>query len=99
MEGNVEAGFVGLGAMGTPIAKNLLAGGHQLAVWNRTRARADALAGAGARVAGTPAEAARAGLVVSMVADDAALDAVASGADGLVAGLPRGGVHVSMSTV
>jgi 3-hydroxyisobutyrate dehydrogenase-like beta-hydroxyacid dehydrogenase len=49
--------------------------------------------------AATPAEAARAGLVISMVADDAALDAVSNGEHGILAGLPKDGLHISMSTV
>jgi 3-hydroxyisobutyrate dehydrogenase-like beta-hydroxyacid dehydrogenase len=95
----MDAGFVGIGSMGQPMARNLLRVGHRLSVWNRGRARADALASAGATVAGTPAEAASCGVVLSMVADDHALDAVTSGPEGILAGLPKGGVHVSMSTV
>jgi 3-hydroxyisobutyrate dehydrogenase-like beta-hydroxyacid dehydrogenase len=53
----------------------------------------------GATVASTPAEVARAGVVFSMVADDCALEAVTLGSDSILAGLPEGGVHVSMSTV
>lgn len=95
----MDAGFVGLGAMGQPMARNVVKAGHRLAVWNRTRARAEALARDGATVASTPAEAARSGVVLSMVADDRALEEVTSGRDGILAGLPPGGVHVSMSTV
>ncbi|WP_242333787.1 MULTISPECIES: NAD(P)-dependent oxidoreductase [Anaeromyxobacter] len=95
----MDVGFVGLGSMGQPMARNLLRAGHHVTVWNRTRARAEALAGDGATVAGTPAEAARGGVVLTMVSDDRALEAVVSGPDGLLAGLPRGGLHVSMSTI
>jgi 3-hydroxyisobutyrate dehydrogenase-like beta-hydroxyacid dehydrogenase len=95
----MDLGFVGLGAMGQGMARVLLRAGHRVVVWNRTRARADALAPDGATVAGTPAEAARCGLVLSMLADDRAVEAVAAGPDGIVAGLPAGGVHVSMSTI
>ena len=95
----LSLGFVGLGAMGQGMARVLLAAGHRVTVWNRTRQRADALVAAGATVAATPAEAARAGIALSMVADDRALELVTSGPDGLLAGLPAGGVHVSMSTV
>jgi 3-hydroxyisobutyrate dehydrogenase-like beta-hydroxyacid dehydrogenase len=93
----MDTGFVGLGAMGAPMARNLLAAGHRVTVWNRTRARAEALQGA--VVASTPAEAARCGVVFSIVADDRALDEVTLGSEGVLAGLPRDGVHVSMSTV
>ena len=95
----MDAGFVGLGSMGQPMARNLLVAGHRLNVWNRRRARAEALASAGASVAATPADAARSGVVLTMLADDHALEAVTSGPDGILAGLPTGGVHVSMSTV
>ena len=95
----MDVGFVGLGAMGAPMARNLARAGHRVTAWNRTRERAEELAREGAAVASTPAEAARAGVVVSMVADDRALEAVTLGADGILGGLPEAGVHLSMSTV
>src|SRR5512141_1650673 len=95
----MDVGFVGLGSMGQPMARNLLRAGHRVRAWNRRRARAEALAGDGAAVVATPAEAAQAGVVLTMVADDSALEAVTFGPDGILAGLPAGGVHVSMSTV
>ena len=58
-------GFVGLGAMGTPMVRRLLAGGHDVTGYNRTRAKADALVSAGLRVAGSPREAAAAGPTAS----------------------------------
>ena len=96
----MDTGFVGLGGMGRPMARSLHAAGHGVRAWNRTRARAEELARDGdATVAATPADAARGGVVVTMVADDAALEEVTSGPEGVIAGLPKGGVHVSMSTV
>ncbi len=95
----MEIGFVGLGAMGLPMARNVLAAGHGVVAWNRTRAKAEALQRDGAKMAATASDAARAGVVLSMLADDRALDDVVSGREGILAGLPRGGVHVSMSTV
>jgi 3-hydroxyisobutyrate dehydrogenase-like beta-hydroxyacid dehydrogenase len=95
----MRAGFVGLGAMGQGMARSLVRAGHEVTVWNRTRERAEALAKDGAKVAATPAEAARAGVVFTMVSEDHALEAVVSGPDGVLAGLPRGGVHVSASTI
>ena len=93
-------GVVGLGNMGAPIARRLLDAGRETRVYNRTRARGDALVAAGAVRAATPAAAApRGGIVLSIVADDAALAAVCDGPDGIPAGLGPGGVHVSMSTV
>ncbi|WP_242342681.1 NAD(P)-dependent oxidoreductase [Anaeromyxobacter terrae] len=95
----MDVGFIGLGSMGQHMARSLLRAGHRVTVWNRTPARAQALATDGATVASTPGEAARAGFVLTMVSDDRALEAVVSGPDGLLPGLPRGGVHVSMSTI
>lgn len=95
----MRVGFVGLGAMGRGMTESLLRAGHEVVVWNRSRERAEALRGAGATVAATPAEAARAGIVITMLANDAAVKAVEGGADGLRAGLPRGGLHLSMSTL
>jgi 3-hydroxyisobutyrate dehydrogenase-like beta-hydroxyacid dehydrogenase len=92
--------FVGLGAMGQAMAGSLLAAGHELAVYNRTPERAESLRARGARVASTPAEAARgAEVVVSMLSDDAAVDGVTFGSEGLLASLSPGAVHVSSSTL
>jgi 3-hydroxyisobutyrate dehydrogenase-like beta-hydroxyacid dehydrogenase len=95
----MDLGFVGLGAMGSGMARVLLRAGHRVAVWNRTRERAAPLASEGAAVAGSPAEAARSGIVLTMLADDRAVEGVTSGPEGVLAGLPPGGVHVSMSTI
>jgi len=91
--------FLGLGKMGTPMALRLLAAGHAVTVWNRSRSQAEALAGAGAAVAETPAEAARAGdAVLTMLFDDAAHEAVLFGGRVLDAMRP-GALHVSLSTI
>jgi len=95
----MNVGFIGLGNMGRPIAENLLKAGHSLVVYNRTRARAESLASQGARVAATPGETCRGDVVFTMLADDAAVEAVALGDGGIVASLPRGAVHVSLSTI
>jgi 3-hydroxyisobutyrate dehydrogenase len=93
-------GFVGLGAMGGRMAKRLLDAGHPLVGYNRTRAKTHWLADAGMRVAGSPGEVAEAvDVVFSMVTDTAALDAVARGPGGILAGLRPGAVLVEMSTV
>jgi 3-hydroxyisobutyrate dehydrogenase-like beta-hydroxyacid dehydrogenase len=93
-------GFVGLGAMGSRLARRLLQAGHQVVGYNRTPGKARALEAHGLRPASTPRAAAEAAEVVfSMVSDNAALRAVALGADGVVAGLHPGGVWVEMSTV
>lgn len=78
--------FLGPGTMGSGMARNLLKAGHTLAVYNRTRARAEALAADGARVAATPFDAAQnADVILSMVADDIASRAVWTGQDGALA--------------
>lgn len=96
----MRVGFIGLGQMGIGIAGCLLDHGHDLTVYNRTPAKADPLVERGAALAASPAQAAvDADVVMTMVADDAALEAVAFGEDGLIAGLAEGGVHVSCSTI
>jgi 3-hydroxyisobutyrate dehydrogenase-like beta-hydroxyacid dehydrogenase len=95
-----SVGFVGLGNMGIPMAQNLLKAGYALHVFNRTAVKAEGLLTQGATWAPSPQElAARTGLVFSMVADDAALHAVALGEHGILAGLPAEGIHIDMSTV
>lgn len=95
----MEVGFIGLGKMGLPMARNLLRAGHRVRVWNRTPAPAEALAREGAAPASSPAEAAQAGIVFTMLADDAATLRAVEGADGILTGLPAGGIHVAASTL
>lgn len=90
----------GLGTMGAGIAANLLKAGHILTVWNRTASRAQPLAEAGARVAASPAEAAReAEIVFSVVGDDEASRAVWLGAEGALEAMAPGAVVVECSTL
>lgn len=95
----MKIGLIGLGNMGTGMAGTLLAAGHELTIYNRTRARAEAFAERGARIADTPADACRGDAVVTMLADDHALEGVIEGEGGVLAGLAAGAVHVSCSTV
>ena len=95
----MEIGFIGLGKMGRGMAQNLIHAGHTVTVWNRTAARAADLKSLGASVAATPAEAARKGIVITMLADDAALETVVFGENGILSALPAQGLHVSMSTI
>ena len=89
--------FLGTGLMGAPMVRNLLDAGHAVRVWNRSRAKAEALAEAGATVAGDPSEAvAGMGVVVSMLADGAASDAVQR--DAMVA-FAEGAVWVEMGSI
>ena len=95
----MDAGLIGLGGMGTGLAKSLLRAGHRLTVFNRTRSRAEALQANGAIVGATVAETCRSGIVLTMVADDSALESQVFGDGGILASLPRGGVHISCSTI
>jgi len=92
--------FVGLGAMGSRLARRLLDARHPVAGYNRTADKARALEAVGLKLAATPRAAAEgAAVVFSMVTDDTALRAVALGPGGIVAGLGRGAVWAEMSTV
>ena len=92
--------LLGLGTMGAGMAANWLAKGFELSVWNRTPAKAQALAGKGAKVAATPREAAAgADFIVAMVADDNASRSVWLGADGALAGAKTGAIAVESSTL
>ena len=86
--------------MGAGIAHNLLRAGHSLAVYNRSRGKAEALAGDGARIANSPADACRdAEVVMTMVSDDHALEQVVFGKDGIAAATKENCVHISQSTI
>jgi 3-hydroxyisobutyrate dehydrogenase-like beta-hydroxyacid dehydrogenase len=96
----MRIGFIGLGNMGAGIAGNLVRARHELMVWNRNADKAKPLVAAGATLVKSPRAAATDSEVVfTMLADDAALDAVAAGEDGLTGGLKAGGLHISMSTI
>jgi 3-hydroxyisobutyrate dehydrogenase-like beta-hydroxyacid dehydrogenase len=91
---------LGLGGMGSRIAGRLLDAGYSVTVWNRSRERADPLVERGASLAATPAAAAsRVDLVLTVLADPAALDVVVAGPDGLAAGAREGLTVIDMSTV
>ncbi len=95
----MKVGFLGLGRMGSAMARRLCEAGHDVAVYNRTPEKARALVEAGARVVGSIAEAANYGeAVFTMLADDAALEDVAERNDGLLQSLPAGGVHICAGT-
>ena len=86
--------------MGSGMAHNLLRSGFQVTVYNRTRARAEAFVEAGARVAGSPADTCRdADVVMTMLADDGALEEVVFAQDGIASALASGCVHISHSTI
>ena len=95
----MKVGFIGLGNMGLPIARNLIKAGHELTVYNRTRSKADSLASAGARVANSPSEVSKSGVVMTMLADDPAVERTTLGDGGFIDTLAGGGVHASFSTI
>jgi len=93
-------GFIGLGAMGSRMARRLLAAGHPLVGYNRTAGKAAPLVAAGMKLAASPSQVAEvADVVFSMVSNTEALEAIAHGPDGVLAGLRPGTTWVEMSTV
>jgi 3-hydroxyisobutyrate dehydrogenase-like beta-hydroxyacid dehydrogenase len=93
-------GFIGLGVMGSRMVKRLLDAGHTVTGYNRTQSKAQWLLELGMQWGETPAAVARSvDVVLSMVANTAALQAVTGGADGVLAGLRPGAIFVDMSTV
>src|ERR1700726_3147743 len=96
----MKVAFIGLGHMGSPMARNLLRAGHEVTVYNRSREKAQALATDGARVADSPADVCRdAEVVMTMLADDHAVEEVVFGKNGILGALKNGHIHVSHSTI
>jgi 3-hydroxyisobutyrate dehydrogenase len=96
----MRIGFIGLGIMGRPMAKHLIAAGHTLTVWNRSRPGIDDVVSAGATAADTPAAVAAASEVVfTMVGDSPDVEAIALGTGGIAEGASPGLIHVDMSTI
>jgi 3-hydroxyisobutyrate dehydrogenase-like beta-hydroxyacid dehydrogenase len=95
-----KVAMIGLGMMGTGIAGRLIDAGFDVTVYNRTQSAADVLVARGARRAATPADAVEeGGIVITMLANDAALQQVTTGEHGFAEKLGQGGVHISMSTI
>ena len=95
----MKVGFIGLGRMGAAMAANLVKAGHEVTVYNRTPEKSRALVAQGARAADTVAAACHADAVVTMLADDQALEQVLLGPGGMLKSLRAGALHVSCSTV
>src|SRR5260370_10983765 len=96
----MKVGFIGLGRMGSGMARNLLRAGHDVIVFNRSREKAEALLADGARVADTPAAACSASeAVMTMLADDHAVEQVVFGENTVASTLPVGAIHISCSTI
>jgi 3-hydroxyisobutyrate dehydrogenase-like beta-hydroxyacid dehydrogenase len=95
----LQIGFIGLGNMGAAMAANLVKAGHDVTVYNRSRAKVDPLVAEGARPADSVADACRGDVVITMLANDDAVEAVTFGDGGILASLGRGATHVSSSTI
>jgi 3-hydroxyisobutyrate dehydrogenase-like beta-hydroxyacid dehydrogenase len=95
----MKIGFIGLGNMGSGMATNLLKSGHEVIAYNRSPEKVDALVAQGATPARSVAEACAADVVISMLADDDAVEAVTFGDGGILESLRPGGTHVSSSTI
>lgn len=96
----LKIGFIGMGIMGRPMARNLLGAGHAVTVYNRTAHRAEELARDGARVASTARDCARGNdIVITIVSDSPDVESVIFGPDGALAGLQPGSTVIDMSTI
>ena len=96
----MKIGFIGLGAMGVGIVSRLLAAGHAVSGWNRTRSKAEALIHEGMQWIDSPREvASQSEITFSIVTDAAAVRDVALGTNGIIAGLPKEGIYLDMSTI
>ena len=96
----MKIAFLGLGNMGTPMARQLIRAGHDVTVWNRTREKAEPLGAEGAKVSASAGEAAKqAEVVITMLADDHAVESAVLHAGGVMDNLPSGATHISSSTI
>jgi len=95
----MKVGFVGLGHMGGGMAASLLKAGHEVTVYNRTRAKAEPLIAQGARVVASIADACRDSAVITMLANDNAVEGLVLGKGGIIDSLPKRGIHISSSTI
>lgn len=95
----MKIGFIGLGSMGTPMAAHLLKAGHEVVAYNRTTEKVEPLIQQGGRRAENIADACDAEVVLTMLADDHALESVSYGQQKILEGLPPGHIHLSCSTI
>jgi len=95
----MRVGFIGLGNMGAAMAANLIKAGHELTVFNRTPAKAQALVIQGARLATNVVDACRGEAVLTMLSDDSALEAVVFADNGIAQAQPLSAIHISCSTI
>src|SRR5215204_7784064 len=95
-----KVGFIGLGIMGRPMAKNLIEAGYDLVVYNRTREKTEELASEGATVAGSPKEVAeQSDVSITMLPDSPQVEEVLAGEEGVLEGIKEGALVVDMSTI
>lgn len=95
----MKIGFIGLGNMGAAMAANLIKSGKDVTVYNRTASKSEPLVALGAHAATTVKEACRGDVVLTMMADDHAVEEAALGTQGIVASLAKGALHISCSTI
>src|SRR5512144_410073 len=95
----MKVGLIGLGHMGAGMAANLLRASHEVTVYNRTPTKVEPLVAHGAKAAAGIADACRADAVITMLANDEAVEGVALGDAGVIASLPAGAIHISSSTI
>jgi 3-hydroxyisobutyrate dehydrogenase-like beta-hydroxyacid dehydrogenase len=95
----MRIGFLGMGNMGAAMARNLQRAGHQVMVWNRTRSAAEPLAGEGASIVDHPAEAGGQEVIITMLANDGAVESVMLGEHGALGAMQPNSLHISMSTI
>jgi 3-hydroxyisobutyrate dehydrogenase-like beta-hydroxyacid dehydrogenase len=95
----MKIGFIGLGRMGSPMAANLVKAGHEVHVYNRTAEKVEPLVKLGGHAAARIDDACRGEAVITMLADDAAVESVVLGGQGIVRSLGKGAIHISMSTI
>jgi 3-hydroxyisobutyrate dehydrogenase-like beta-hydroxyacid dehydrogenase len=95
----MKIGFIGLGNMGAAMAANLLKAGHEVAVYNRTASKAEPLVRLGARAERSVEAVCAAEIVITMLADDDALEDIVFGKGGVLASLKKGAAHISSSTI
>lgn len=95
----MKIGFIGLGHMGQAMAGRLLEQGHEVIAFNRTLDKAQPLREKGATIAGSVADACQADAVITMVSDDAAIEGIVFGDDGILSHLPDASIHISSSTI
>jgi 3-hydroxyisobutyrate dehydrogenase-like beta-hydroxyacid dehydrogenase len=95
----MKVGFIGLGRMGSAMAANLVKAGHDVTVYNRSSAKSRSLLDLGAHQASSIADACKGEVVITMLADDAALTQIALTNGGIIENLPKDAIHISMSTI